>query len=122
MTDTKHTALPWHMTNPVDGLAFAATDADHKNYLIGVAYYGKERQLLDTEIIDRETAHANAAFIITACNSHYELLEALKRCTAEIAKESHRLQFVLGAHERSDVLDRLVQEANAALSKAEGKS
>ena len=65
----QHTVLPWHY--------------DHQT---------KEIYILDDEnepcdvIADMETfktpidkAHTNADFIVRACNSHYELLEALEK-------------------------------------------
>jgi hypothetical protein len=116
MTDTKHTALPW-VANKARIEQPDMPGFNGSRYRIADAY---SSDVLACTPKFKE-AQANAAFIVTACNSHYEMLDALKRCTAEIAKEAHRLQFVLGAHERSDVLDRLVQEANAAISKAEGK-
>jgi len=66
--------------------------------------------------IDIDTCHANARFIVTACNNHYLLLEALKTASSIIQyyvdKES--LKIPDSAEVRS------IKSLLSALSQAEG--
>ncbi len=67
----KHTPLPWHISNH----AFGGADTGAKiivrsNKAIVVC--------AATVHIGGVNAETNAAFIVRACNSHYELLEALR--------------------------------------------
>jgi hypothetical protein len=61
----KHTPLPWSHSPVIENRQFAAQ------------IWNKEGRSIC--IIDalNETGTANAEFIVRACNSHYELLEAL---------------------------------------------
>ena len=81
----KHTPLPWKV-EPI-----------YNNKTGEIQYYIKDinqdtiADLYFTRSIDGETkffphpnSEANAAFIVRACNSHYELLEALKDLTDAI--------------------------------------
>jgi hypothetical protein len=53
-------------------------------------------------------AISNAAFIVTACNSHYELLEAIKKI------------MTISSHMKSDRAGDINKIAAAAYAKAEG--
>lgn len=83
--ETKHAPLPWAINGP--DLAIVSHRPDNKSLplCVGQVYhiinYGDMR--------DRETTTANAAFIVLACNSHYELVEALKRARVALANEGH---------------------------------
>jgi len=57
---TKHTPLPYHLDN------WTLKDSSGKTVVEINQHFGNFQQL------------ANAQFIVTACNSHYELVEALK--------------------------------------------
>lgn len=67
-----HTPLPWRIKTP----AHATIEGEKiHSYDDGwTKYYGNVANICDGK--DRE---ANAAFIVRACNSHYDLLEALER-------------------------------------------
>lgn len=92
----KHTPLPWnyHNSNNDDYL-----DIDSAGTRITSIFN-----------VDKE-AKANAEFIVTACNSHYELLEALKK--AESSLES--LQ-------EADCFDKLDRKALNAVTAAIAKA
>jgi hypothetical protein len=95
MTETKaqHTPLPWTYEGftsifAPSGLAVANTRADH---------FGADR------------AQANAAFIVRACNSHYEMVEALETLLADIDDQGY-----------GGVPSTNLPMAQAALAKAKG--
>lgn len=79
--EIKHTPLPWKMDG--DGFdSVAARDFGTDGYCIfsvddDGCYKDGICDLLN--IVDDAESQANAEFIIRACNSHYELLEALKQ-------------------------------------------
>lgn len=111
----KHTPLPWHVFHDDSGGPFTGWPS------IGAA------EELDKTIIHRagfkqefwgdcseKEADANAAFIVRACNSHYELLEALKLLTDGYGHTSY-----LSNAEKEN--DEDVIQARAAIAKAEGK-
>lgn len=65
MSESKHTKLPWHV--------------HHRNPLVLQAADGNIA--LMNLARPSEESEANAAFIVTACNSHAELVEALEEAT-----------------------------------------
>ncbi len=71
MTDTPHTPLPWKGTDSRTGI-FSAGEPLGKNKIIGICAVDAVSRPLSENI-------ANADFILTACNSHYDLLEALEK-------------------------------------------
>ncbi len=72
MTEVKHTPLPW-ITAGRNG----AGDHIHGND-------GEVAWCRTYVGIPSETIKANAEFIVRACNSHYELLDAARRAEAMI--------------------------------------
>lgn len=65
---------------------------------------------------DKET---NANFIVTACNSHYELLEALKN--AIISIQIMKLPQRSGVASNEQILEIMKQSFEQAIANAEGK-
>lgn len=105
---SKHTELPWRSPGTMvrdAGPAFAPIAA---NTLIAKVY--------STAYKDDAQALANAAFIVRACNSHYELLEALKAFTFE-GFTLHEVEWRVdpGTFAR-------IKVARAAISKAEANT
>lgn len=75
MTQNAHIPTPWIFTpsgETMQGYSqpFAIAETDKYNLVAGI--FGDVKGGV-------ETAEANAAFIVRACNSHEELLEALKQ-------------------------------------------
>ena len=70
MSHTPHTPLPWKATDSRTGI-FSAGEPLGKNKIIGIC-------AVDAVSRPRAENIANADFILTACNSHYELLAALE--------------------------------------------
>lgn len=71
-TEKKHTALPLKV-----GLHGVVCKDDK---------YSTPMANCNLQSILMEEAEANASFIVKACNSHYELVEALRECKALIEK------------------------------------
>ena len=83
MTNTKHTPGPWK----------AGGDNNSWNKIFNhgnrpIATVNSIHKAGQREAGDGDTQEANARFIVTACNSHAELLEALKEAdkVLELAK------------------------------------
>jgi hypothetical protein len=70
MSNRAHTALPWKGTDSGTGI-FSAGEPLGKNKIIAIC-------TCDAVSRPRDENKANAAFIISACNSHYQLLAALE--------------------------------------------
>lgn len=99
MTDTPaHTPLPWAISN-------------------GSAQYiwGDARWVAATMGVRDAEGAANAAFIVRACNSHYQLVEALRELTEFCEKSCNG-----GMWRFSD--QPISARARAALSQAGGAS
>lgn len=93
-----HTPTPWHIGHDSRGLAlvegteeanngtalFIASDWGHRNKK-GISAFGEEK------------ARANFNFMLLACNSHYELLEALKAVDDAPSKLNARLRYIVKA-------------------------
>ena len=93
---TKHTPLPWHKSKDNSGIFIAGNGGR-----IAEVFYG---QKITTK--HQTEQEANAAFIVKCCNSHYELLAALK----ELSSHATKLNL---QHQRYD-------KAREAIAKAEG--
>lgn len=80
----KHTRLPWKAYYASNGVLLGIGDkhaggiTDDQGGLWG---YGKEKA-------------ANAEFIVRACNSHYDLLEALESACAAIHEHAPGLEYL----------------------------
>lgn len=71
--ETKHTPLPW-AANIKDSGLYDKTDISHDSGFICRFDSSDEGYIGE---FDDATIKANAEFIVRACNSHYDLLEAL---------------------------------------------
>lgn len=106
---TEHSPLPWQMKRaalPVDGeYDFAIYDEPHG---VIAEVFGRS----GTSVFP--PAVANAAFIVRACNSHAELLAALKALLHEVSESGN-------AYARDFGWPRATDAARAAIAKAEGR-
>ena len=91
----KHTILPWRVTRGSHAYPLEITS--------------ESRTIAQ---IEHNNCEANAEFIVRACNSHYELLEACKRTVEMFDKNS------IAMNELPYTYTRLKQ----VIAKAEGKN
>jgi hypothetical protein len=70
MSNPAHTPLPWKASDSGTGI-WSAGEPLGKNKIIAICS-------CDAVSRPKDENTANAAFILRACNSHYELLEALE--------------------------------------------
>lgn len=70
MSNPAHTPLPWKASDSGTGI-WSAGEPLGKNKIIAICSS-------DAVSRPKDENTANAAFILRACNSHYELLEALE--------------------------------------------
>lgn len=98
MNKPKHSELPWRL-EPI-------SPGDKELIII------KPRVSIDFDDVDHEEQYENARFIIQAVNSHYELVEALKRA----------LQAIESARNGATPAITEVKNINKALSKARGEN
>jgi hypothetical protein len=72
MTQQKHTPTPWTLEWECEDTGILKdANGEHITHINGSRYFDDRQD---------EIAHENAAFIVRACNSHYELLASLKAC------------------------------------------
>lgn len=118
--ETKHTPLPYRMTEYFAGdtageylwSVYSGDENNLKTIADYRAYSYKDKRINGKkEAAEVERKQATAEFIVRACNSHYELLEAIS-LALEIAKSE-----TMPAGTLSKKLDRISQ----ILDKAEGK-
>lgn len=102
---TEHTALPWERYYPW----LRADDAEEIRQVTPDGTLG--------EIIATCVQPANARFIVTACNCHADLLEALK----EIAKAEGVYSWDPLAHAQNTI-SNMMSVAEQAIRKAEEQS
>ncbi len=69
MSESKHTPLPWN----------ACGGSKCQCGMI----WGNDNHIVTVTKVDPAEAEANTAFIVRACNSHYDLLEACQAAVAE---------------------------------------
>lgn len=67
-----HTPTPWDLLSS-DPIWFVSLKDGKQEYFIGHCYGGAEPDV---------SGRSNAAFIVRACNAHYQMLEALKALDA----------------------------------------
>ncbi|MGZ8432797.1 MAG: hypothetical protein ACXWYM_00435 [Candidatus Binatia bacterium] len=99
MTKAQHTELPWK-TNAMEVFTDAGKSSKRIAFATGKAQ-GDDNSL--------EELKANAEFIVRACNSHYELLEALQETWAHFGDAM------------SDEEIALKEKSLAAIAKAKGE-
>lgn len=106
MSEATHTSLPW-IVRTLENFGFNVV-----HYINGDKF--------DLARVAKCSEEANAAFIARACNSHYELLNALKDAVGalEFSREFHS---DLGNEEQAFAQDKLDAALNA-IAKAEGRS
>lgn len=109
-TDNKsppsHTPLPWiegkeHVYGPT-------------NLIMQAHQSGPYKRLAQCDCSDDPTDEENTRFIVRACNSHYELLDALKA----ICDQSD--EYRKNGSPRMPEPERLYQQARSAITKATG--
>lgn len=116
MSEIKHSALPWEATPAIGALGeFCFMDIKCEGDFYTIATATSARATPKGVVNDREWSEANAAFIVRACNSHYELLEALKWLVSRIEPmEQDGSINIPGV--------ATLNQARAAIAKAEGRS
>ena len=83
--DTKHTATPYHVVDDYHPTRACIEVQDINNQSIATLYnWSGDETVKDADGIAREdhVRVANAAFIVTACNAHDQLVAALKEIAA----------------------------------------
>ena len=114
MTKAQHTPGPWEIgldDEPMDGVKGIEINGDDGKITIA---YVMAQEITHYTPIDR----ANARFIVTACNSHYELLEELER--AAQLMENYARQFESDRLANQQMLEH-AQHFRAAIQKARGQ-
>lgn len=108
MSDTQHTPGPWKVKTP-KGLVGLEREGDRlivseetKEHVAAVFQYRNDNHK------DKTTSLANAEFIVTACNSHADLLAA---CEALIGRAE---KYATGSTEGG----QLTKQLRAAIAKA----
>lgn len=121
MTNVKHTDAPWALGEENVGGGFNIYAGN-----LRIAHTSIQARVTkpDTRPIGEDEAKANAAFIVKAVNSYEPMLDALKKLTAEmvgIGGFGPEIRELVG-NTNWAVLTQRVQEARAAIAKAEGRS
>ncbi len=91
-------------------------------YIMSGGINGTAIAEVDSESLgDLPIDQANASFIVTACNSHYELLEALTEFAmiSEIGLGYH-CGMIDGRNQNSTTLQAIINKAKSAIQKATG--
>jgi len=100
----KHTALPWSWRSE--------TDKDYpKDYDLDNIVNSEGKYVLSIYGNQSKRKNPDYAFIVRACNSHYELLEALNKIL-------HQPNNTISD---GKALEAIIKIARSAIEKAEGK-
>lgn len=105
-----HTPLPWVLMSS-DPVCFASVKDGQQEYYIGHCYINAEPDV---------SGRSNAAFIVRACNAHYQMLEALKALVALPVAEK-QLGYLRGGIGTATP-DRAWLDAVAAIAAAEAEA
>lgn len=81
MTQDKHSPLPWKTTNGYYGPIIDCPDGQERVCTVDGARSPDEKE-------------ANAAFIVRACNNHYQLVEALKYARRFLKPEDVDMAYI----------------------------
>jgi len=115
---TEHTPLPWSVGGNLPYVV-AVTAPEYRGRIPETTICrGQHTGGQNWPYLDPMEYRANAAFIVKACNSHYELLEALKDIKVAAYRAISMEVYVDAMH---DALDKIFSDAQAAISKAEGE-
>lgn len=109
MKKTKHTPLPWGIHHGDDYSAILNTPESSTSEFIANIYSDDIGYTYEDDVVNRQ---ANADFILKACNSHYELIEALNaivRTQADSDSES-----VL-AYELAEIAEKALKKAKGLI-------
>lgn len=98
---SKHSPLPWRTLLPNDTLIVSATGVE------------TAQTLGDYHAGDADVMEADAAFIVRACNSHHDLLEALRYYASPEAWTVNQVEGADGDYGA---------KARAAIAKATGEA
>ena len=110
----KHTPLPWKALRGMTGkYTHFGKIYDQREESLGYCCYQGSRVFSPLSDVLLEEA-ANAQFIITACNSHYELLEALKEALKWIDAVPDDVQLPTMPGFSRDYVDGLIEKAEEA--------
>lgn len=119
MTDTipatvkTHTALPWELGRTIGGyIDIDALDGP-------IPWTALARVVVEVDGKRSDEGEANAAFIVRACNSHYQLVKALRR---NLEGWENAIELGLIPERHRNTAQILAAEARAALSQAGGAS
>lgn len=109
-----HTPLPWEAAS--DGCLRRATPS-------GMDFLRIASPWVESAWNCDETAEANAAFIVRACNSHYELLEALEKAALWFRdyERQHRAKLTDEGNLKADTNEERAMFLEAAIAKARGQ-
>ena len=102
MTERKHSELPWTVITDGETLKIKWFNGGS---IANAMFTNLNRERLPAE--------ANAAFIVTACNAHYNLVEALGNARLEI-------EYLHGKFQETGTGNATINQIDAALSKARG--
>ena len=102
MTERKHNELPWTVITDGETLKIKWYNG---GCIANAMFTNLNRERLPAE--------ANAAFIVTACNAHYNLVEALGNARLEI-------EYLHGKFQETGTGNATINHIDAALSKARG--
>jgi len=105
----EHAALPWSTAHSASGYVVNADSISDKADEQGIFALSRPS----------EECEANAAFIVKACNSHYELLEALREAHIEL-RDLYDLFDTQEMIQQPVPLD-LIKSLELVTEKAEGK-
>ena len=114
MTDTipatvkTHTALPWELGRTIGGYIDIDALDGH------IPWTALARVVVEVDGKRSDEGEANAAFIVRACNSHYQLVSALRWALAELRGQTR--------YDNEQQRENCFDDADAALSQAGGAS
>lgn len=102
-----HSPLPWYSIPGKPWLVESQTETGYNFTVVNCS---------DSYVLDTETQKANAQFIVTACNSHAALLEALEELIAAYS-------WTLRNGCRANIPEGIVlQQARHAIALAKGEA
>ena len=121
MPNQTHTKTPWILTGPCPDTPdtshwFAQANANSDDRKVDVC---ECFPIDDDGQVGRE-CHANAAFIVRACNSHDALVESLEKCEA-VANDLFEDLKAYGDQSRRQQFTAICNNARAAIAIANAK-